>query len=118
MWTRRISSRPSHVRTRHDHAPVESAGTQKRRIENVRPVRGRNQDHAFVRFEAVHFDEQRVQRLLALVVTAAEARAAMAPDRVDFVDEDDAGRVLLALLEKVANAARADADEHLDEVRT
>ena len=40
----------------------------------------------------------------------------MAPDRVDFVDEDDAGRVLLRLLEHVAHAARADADEHFDEV--
>jgi len=41
----------------------------------------------------------------------------MAADRVDLVDEDDAGRVLLALLEHVAHAAGADADEHLDEVR-
>ena len=57
------------------------------------------------------------ERLLALVVTAAQAGAAMATDGVDLVDEDDAGRVLLALLEEVANAAGADADEHLDEVR-
>src|SRR3954447_2196952 len=42
----------------------------------------------------------------------------MAADRVDFVDEDDAGRILLALFEEVADAACADADEHLDEVRT
>src|SRR6187431_1658648 len=41
----------------------------------------------------------------------------MAADRVDLVDEDDAGRVLLALLEQVADARGADADEHLDEVR-
>ena len=40
----------------------------------------------------------------------------MAADRVDFVDEDDAGRVLLRLLEHVAHAACADADEHFDEV--
>ena len=40
----------------------------------------------------------------------------MAADGVDFVDEDDAGRVLLGLLEHVAHARGADADEHLDEV--
>ena len=34
------------------------------------------------------------------------------------VDEDDAGRVFLALLEQVADAARTHADKHLDEVRT
>ena len=106
-----------HVRPRHDHAPVETAWAQKRRVENVRPVRGRNQDDAFVRFKAVHFDEQRVQGLLALVMTAAETGAAMTADRVDFVYEDDARCVLLALLEKVANAAGAHADEHLDEIR-
>src|SRR5262249_51975137 len=59
-----------------------------------------------------------VQRLLALVVAAAEAGAAMAADRVDFVDEDDARRVLLRLLEHVAHARGADADEHLDEIGT
>ena len=40
----------------------------------------------------------------------------MTTDCVDFVDEDDAGRVLLGLLEHVAHAARTDADKHLDEV--
>ena len=38
-------------------------------------------------------------------------------DEIDAVDEHDAGGVLLALLEQVADARGADADEHLDEVR-
>ena len=67
--------------------------------------------------EPVHLDEELVQGLLALVVAAAHAGAAMAADGVDLVHEDDAGGVLLRLLEQVADAARADADEHLDEVR-
>ena len=70
-----------------------------------------------LRLEAVHLDQQLVQGLLALVVAAAEAGAAVAADGVDLVDEDDAGRVLLALLEQVADARGAHADEHLDEVR-
>src|SRR5262249_1309989 len=74
--------------------------------------------HALVGLKAVHLDQELVQRLLALVIATAEAGAAMAADRVDFVDEDDAGRVLLGLLEHVADAARADADEHLDEIGT
>src|SRR5207247_11098342 len=91
---------------------------EERGIENVGTVRRRDKNDAFVRFEAVHLDEQLVERLLALVVPAAEARAAVTADGVDFVDEDDARRVLLALLEQIANAAGADADEHLDEVRS
>ncbi len=106
----------THVgRVDHD-LPVEPARTEQRRIEHVGPVGRGDQDHAVVRLEAVHFHEQLVQRLLALVVPAAEAGATVAADRVDFVDEDDAGRVRLALLEEVAHAARADAHEHLDEV--
>ena len=86
-------------------------------IEHVGTVRRGDEDDAFVRLEAVHLDEQLIQRLLALVVPAAETGAAMASDRVDLIDEDDARRVLLALLEQIANARGADADEHLDEVR-
>ena len=53
-----------------------------------------------------------------MFVGPAEAGAALAADRVDLVDEDDAGRVALGLVEQVADAARADADEHLDELGT
>ena len=108
----------ANVRSIDDDAAVEAAGAQQRRIEHVRPVGRGHEDDAFVRFEAVHLDEQLVQRLFALVVTTAQAGATVAADGIDFVDEDDAGRVLLALLEQVADARGADADEHLDEVRT
>ena len=66
--------------------------------------------------EAVHLDEQLVERLLALVVATAEPGAAVTADRVDLVDEHDRGRGGLRLLEQVAHARCADADEHLDEV--
>ena len=58
-----------------------------------------------VGLETVHLDEHLVQRLLALVIATAETGTAMAPDCVDFIDEDDAGRALLGLLEHVADAA-------------
>ena len=99
----------------HDLA-VEAARAQQRRVEDVGPVGGGDQDDVVLHLEAVHLDQQLVERLLALVVAAAEAGAAVAADGVDLVHEDDAGRVLLGLLEQVAHAAGADADEHLDEV--
>src|SRR5262249_47081360 len=108
----------AHVGPRNHDTPVEATGAQDGRVEHVGPVGGGDDDDALVRLETVHLDEQLVERLLALVVTAAETRAAVATDRVDLVDEDDARRVLLALLEQVANAAGADTDEHLDEVGT
>ena len=116
-WTRRIFSRPTTSGFGNDDLAVEAARTQQRRIEHVGTVGGGDDDHALVGLEAVHLDQQLVEGLLALVVAAAEAGAAMAADRVDLVDEDDAGGVLLRLLEHVAHAGGADADEHLDEVR-
>ena len=49
-------------------------------------------------------------------MTAPDPVAAVAPDSVDFIDENDAGRRFLALLEHVADAAGADANEHLHEI--
>src|SRR6202011_5525712 len=60
--------------------------------------------------------QQLVQRLLALVVTAAQAGTALAADRVDLVHEDDAGAVLLGLVEEVTDPTGADAHEHLYEL--
>ncbi len=40
----------------------------------------------------------------------------MTTDGVELVDEDDAGRLFLGLVEHVAHARCAHADEHLDEV--
>ena len=108
---------PGEVRGVHGDLPVEAAGPQQRRVEDVGPVGGRDQDDPAADVEAVHLDEQLVERLLALVVAAAHAGAAVPPDGVDLVDEHDRRGVLLGLLEEVADPARADADEHLDEVR-
>ena len=95
---------------------VEPAGPQQRRVEHVGPVGGGDQDHAAAYVEAVHLDQQLVQGLLALVVPAAHAGATVPADGIDLVDEDDRGRVLLGLLEQVADSGGADTDEHLDEV--
>src|SRR4051794_9750604 len=73
---------------------VEATGTQQGGIEDVGPVGGRDHDDVVLGLEAVHLDEELVERLLALVVTAAHAGATVAADGVDLVHEDDAGRVL------------------------
>ena len=63
---------------------VEAARTQQRRVEDVGPVGGGHHDDAEVGLEAVHLDQQLVQRLLALVVAAAQAGAAVAADARRF----------------------------------
>src|SRR5579862_4576057 len=106
-----------HVGPRYNHATVETAGPQQGRIEYVGAIGCGDEDDAFVGLKAIHFHQQLVQSLLTLVVSPTQACAAMAADGVDFIDEDDARSVLLALLEKIAYAGSAHAHEHLNKVR-
>ena len=81
----------------HHHLAVEAPGAQQRLVEHLRAV-GRGHDHdAGGGLEAVHLDEELVERLLALVVGGhgGDAAARLA-DRVELVDEDDAGGALAA----------------------
>ena len=52
----------------------------------------RQDDQPAAGVEAVHLDQQLVERLLALVVALADAGAALAPDGVELVDEHDRRR--------------------------
>ena len=94
----------ANVGQRNHHLAVEAPGAQKRRVQHIGPVGGGDDDDALAAGEPVHLHQELVQRLLALVVAAAETGAAMAPHGVDLIDEDDAGRLLLGLLEHVAHS--------------
>jgi hypothetical protein len=80
------------VRTIDDHLSIESPWTEKRRVEHLRPVRGRHHDDPFARVEAVHLGQQLVEGLLPLFVRAERRRHAHLAERIQFVDEDDARR--------------------------
>src|SRR5258707_3350679 len=108
----------TNVRKRHYNAAVKASRTQQRGIQHIRTVRGSNQNYAFVRFKAIHLDQQLVQRLFALIVSAAESGSAMTAYCINFVNEDDAWGIFLALLKQVANAACAHAYEHFYKIRT
>src|SRR5512135_201296 len=100
------------IRSIQRHLPVKASGAQQGWIEYVRAVGGRDDDHVRVVVEAVHLDQDLVERLLPFVVTTAQARAAMPSYRVDLVHENERRRFGLGLLKQVTDAARADADEH------
>src|SRR5690242_12621111 len=97
--------------------PVKPPRTKQRWIENIRTVRGGDNDNALLSVEAVHFDQQSVKRLLTFIVATAQAMSAAAPDRIDFVNKDQAGRVFARLLEHVPHAAGSHTDKHLDKIR-
>ena len=64
-----------HIGQRDVDLPVEAARAGERRVEHVHAVGGGADDDLIVGVEAVHLDEDGVERLLALVMPAgAEAR--------------------------------------------
>jgi len=92
-----------------DDLAVEPARPQQRRIQDIRPIRRRHQNDACLRLKPIHLDQERVERLLALIVAAADAGEALAAHRVDLIDKDDRAlralpRVAPRLLEQIAHA--------------
>ena len=97
---------------------IETARSGQSWVENFRAVRRREQDDADTRIKAVEIGQELVERLLLLVAPAiATERGTRSSERVEFVNEDDAGRGLPGLLEEITHARRANADEHLDKFR-
>ena len=107
-----------HIRQTDGDLTVKATGTEQRRIQHVRTVRGRDDDDTFLRVKAIHLHKHRIERLFALVMTTAHAVTAMATDGIDFINEDQARSVFLALLEHVTDAAGAHANEHFHEIRS
>ena len=101
----------------HVDLAVKTARAQQSGVQDVGAVGRGHDDHAEVGLKAVHLNQHLVQGLLAFVVATAQARTALATHGVDFIDEDDARRVFLGVVEHVANARCAHADEHFHEVR-
>ena len=105
-----------HIRTVDRNLTVKTTGTQQRRIQNVGTVGGGDQDDRLALLKTVHLDKQLVERLLALVVTAAQTSSTLTSHGIDLIDEDDRRGLGLGLLKEVTHTAGADAHEHLDKV--
>lgn len=98
--------------------PVESSRSQKRRIENIGAIGCGHDNDMGALLEAIHLREDLIERLLALVMTSAKAcSSTLSPDRINLIDEDDAGGIALGACEEVTHAACANSDKHLDEFR-
>src|SRR5215831_8208275 len=101
----------------HHHLTIETAGAQEGGIEDFRAVRRCQNDDALVGVKAIHFRQQLVQGLLALVVVLQGADAARLAHGIQLINKDDTGGFLLRLLEQIPYSRRADPDKHLDKVR-
>ena len=97
---------------------VEAARAKKRGIEHIRTVGRGDDDDAFLSVEAIHLNEQGIESLFTLIVTSTHAMTAVTAHGVDFINEDEAGGVLLALFKHVAHTAGTDTHEHFHKIRS
>ena len=79
---------------------------------------GGDDDDALITFKTIHFNQHLVQGLLTFVVTTTQTGATLATDRIDLINEDDAGGGFLGLFEHVTHTGGTDTHEHFHEVRT
>ena len=104
------------VRQAHIDLPVKAARTQQGRVQYIRPVRGSKDHHALIGGKAVHLHQKLIERLLPLIVSAAEACASLAAHGIDLVDEHNGRGLLFRLFKKVPDAACAHAHVQLHKV--
>ena len=107
---------PANVRQIDCYLPVKTSGTQQGWVQHIRPVRGGDDNNAFLGVKAVHFDQQRVEGLFTFIVATPKPVSPAPPDSVNFIDENQTGRILARLFEHVAHPAGADADKHFHEI--
>ena len=79
------------VGSAHRDLAVKTAGSEDGRIQDIDAVGSRHDDDPFIDAEAVHFDQQLVQGLLALIMGAAQSGAPAPCDGIDLIDKNDAG---------------------------
>eukprot|EP00963_Diacronema_lutheri_P005940 scaffold492_cov341-Pavlova_lutheri.AAC.2 len=98
--------------------PVEPPRPHKRRIQEVRAIRGRHQDDPGVRREAVHLRKQLIEGLLPLLVGLRLAICPRKTERIDLVDENDAGSIDARPLEEVSHPGCSHSHDDLHKLRT
>ena len=106
------------VRSSDCHLSVKSARPQNRRVENIHAVRRRHDDDALIDSETIHLNQELVERLLSLIVTAAHAGTTLSGNRIDLIDKDNTRGIFLGFLKQVADTGCADTDEHFNKIRT
>jgi hypothetical protein len=83
----------------HDHQAVEAARPQEGTIQHLGPVSGSQDNDTQVGLKPIQADEQLIECLFPLVIHITHAHAALPPHGVQFIDENDAGRMRFRLLE-------------------
>ncbi len=102
----------------HHDLPVKTPGAQKRFVQHIRSIGGRQYHHAFIGIKTVHLHQELIQCLLAFIMAAHHhGTAALAADGIQFVNKNNTRRLGPGLLKKIPHPGRTDAHKHFDKIR-
>ena len=87
------------IRQAHGNAAIEAAGAGESGIQHIHTIGGRQENHAGVIGKPIHFREELIQGLFPFVISPTDASSPLATDRIDLIDEHDAGSFVLGLFE-------------------
>ncbi len=107
---------PLYVRRIDQYLTIKPARPEQSAVEHFGPIGGRQNDDAGVRFKSVQADEQLIEGLLALVIDRSQMDPSLPPDRIQFVNKNDARGLRLGFHKKIPHPRRPHADEHLHEI--
>mmetsp|Transcript_50067 Transcript_50067/g.89873 ORF Transcript_50067/g.89873 Transcript_50067/m.89873 type:complete len:210 (-) Transcript_50067:380-1009(-) len=105
-----------HIRRVNLNLPIKAARAHQGLVQDVRPIGGCNHDYTIVALEAIHLREDLVERLLPLIVASTHASTTLTANGVDLINENNAGSLLLGLLEDVAHSRCSHTNKLLNEL--
>ena len=101
----------------HMDLTVKTSGTHQRFVQNIGAVGRRQDDHARIGAETVHFSQQLVQGVFPLIVgRESTVFGPCASDGIDLVNKDNARGLLLCLAEQVTDAGCTHTHKHFYEI--
>ncbi len=109
---------PVLIRLIQHHTPVKTARAEQGRVQDIGSVGCCNHDHVGVSSKPVHFNQQLVEGLFALVMASAKTSTTMTTNSIDFINKHNTGRMLLGFVKKIAHTAGTHTDKHFHKFRT
>ena len=100
------------IRHANDNPAIKSARTQKCRIKYIGAVCCCHNNDPCIFLEAVHLYEKGIEGLFPFVVPTSDPGSPVSSNRIDLIDENNAGRLGFSLYKKVSDPAGAYSYKH------
>ena len=95
---------------------IKTTRAQKCWVQNVRTISCSNKNNCVTLCKTIHFYQQLIKRLFALIMTTANSSSTLTANRIYFVDKNNGRSCMFCLLKEVANTRSAYANKHFNKI--